>query len=133
MMAAESFALGMLAQFESSRLEQMGMLIQSTDVEEYQKFVETKNNPRISQFLKDSNNNLISEEQKSFLEVLSHEPEETKIEVLREINVLNSRKELDGYFISHLASRELQKRLAALYQENINLQKEIELQKSGRK
>ncbi|KAK8899626.1 hypothetical protein M9Y10_001942 [Tritrichomonas musculus] len=122
----EALANVMMANFEATRLEQIRMLVELTDNYQYRQFLETKNNPKIVQILKDQRDTLLNEEHKSFSDVLLKVKNENTDQIMKEIELIDSRKEVDDYLISKYASIELQNQIKAVAFENSTMNDEID-------
>lgn len=123
---SEALANVMMANFEAKRLEQIKMLVETTDNFQYRQFLDTKNNPKIVQILKDQSNTLLNEEHKIFLDFLSSNDSENAERIVNEISLLDSRQEVDNYLISKYASLELQGQIKEILAENNQLNEDIQ-------
>lgn len=121
----EALANVMMANFEATRLEQIRMLVESTDNYQYRQFLDTKNNPTVIRVLKDQRDTLLKEEHECFANCLASSGNENAEEIMKNISLIDARQEADDYLISKYASNELQSQIKDILAENNQLSVEI--------
>lgn len=121
----EALANVMMANFEATRLEQIRMLVESTDNYQYRQFLDTKNNPTVIRVLKDQRDTLLKEEHECFANCLASSGNENAEEIMKNISLIDARQEADDYLISKYASNELQSQIKDILAENNQLSIEI--------